>query len=903
MTGSESRTGAHLLLTGVTGFVGKVVLEQLLRCRESLGIDTVYVLIRPKRDRRSGETRPARERFLAEVASSRCYTRLPADWTRHVQVVGGDLTLAGLGIEAEEKRQLQAQLTHLINCAASVEFDLPLAEAAASNITSALNLLEVAKGCPQLSAFVNVSTAYVTPHAGDSTPIPEALVPLPFDPEEVYRQILAGTAAPESLMIQTGHPNTYTFTKCLSEHLLVRHKGDLPLAIVRPSIISASWKYPFAGWIDSYAAFAGFVSLIGAGMLRCVAADENAILDVVPVDEVSERVVQTAFWSQPHPVPLIQHAVTGVRQGSRNDHSISGIESFFQKNPVHRWAEIKKIGNGRPIHLDHLYHHVLPTTAASIGLTLAGQHKQKRKIVSLMNRIAYLNRAFPYFTHHTFNFQAATPISIPDFDSKQYIEVICRGVYENLMQGKSDETPFAGAKHKHPKPDLLWTNQQPRGSWAIRTAAYIVRKGLRRCTEAITFDRRSFDQALTGVDPTSLLVVIPNHRSYMDFILCSYLFFAHPELQVPIPQIAAASEFAKIPFLGWFFQKTHAFYIQRGGGKADPELTRKIQGLVDRHQTLEFFIEGTRSRARKFLHPRRGLLRALQNTGIPCTLLPISFSYDLIPEAKSFRVELTSTAKVGMKLSALLKWGVRMLAGKIELGRVHIVCGAPVRMDAATDVPMAAREVMRELQDKTAVSNFHLKAFLHHHPIPGIDVEWLEQALMARGARVLSSPLQTVAEVDALTERTLRYQWMHHFYTDLLALKPQHPAIAHHIRENAYIPLTSVADHEEDAQKLQALLRTLFEPIVAEYALVLEQAQAKQGKLADARSLVAAHPGSFLPFVEEALEDFCERGLLQAEAKGFAPGPRWSEVDKFAASAVWGETTAEESRACRHNAI
>lgn len=888
-------SGAHLFLTGVTGFVGKVVLEHLLRRKAALGIDKVYVLIRPKHDKRTGQPRPGRERFEAEVASSRCFSRLPAGWARDVEVVAGDLTQPGLGLEPAVASDLANRLTHIINCAASVEFDLPLAEAAASNITSALNILELARGCRALTSFVNVSTAYVTPHASDEAPVPEALVPLPFDPEAVYQSILAGTANADALMIQTGHPNTYTFTKCLSEHLLERHKGEVPLAIVRPSIISASWRYPFTGWIDSYAAFAGFVSLIGAGLLKCVAADENAILDVVPVDEVSERVVHTAFWPHPGKPPLVQHSVSGVLKGSRNDHSISGIESFFQKNPVHRWAQIKKIGNGKPIHLDHLRHHVLPTTAASVALTLAGQHKQKRKITALMNKIAYLNRAFPYFTHHTFNFQAATPISIADFDSKQYIEIICRGVYENLMKGRSDETPFAGAKHKHPKPDLLWTNQQPQGSWAIRTAAYIVRKGLRRCTESITFDRRSFDQALTGVDPTSLRVVIPNHRSYMDFLLCSYLFFAHPELQVPIPQIAAASEFAKIPFLGWFFQKTHAFYIQRGGGKADPELTRKIQGLVERNQTLEFFIEGTRSRARKFLPPRRGLLRALQQTGIPCTLMPISFSYDLIPEEKSFLIELQSNAKVGMKLRALFKWAGRMLAGKVDLGRVHIVCGTPVRMDAGTDVYEAGRAVMRELQDKTAVSNFHLKAFLHKHPIPGIDVEWLEQALIARGARVISSPLQKVADVDPITELTLRYQWIHHFYADLLAAQPQQPALAYHVRENAYVAVTA-SETDEDPAKLDALLRTLFEPILAEFARVLALAKAQQGKLADARTLVSAAPGSFLPYLEDALAAFCAQGLLQPDGKGYAPGPRWAELESFAPACAWAEEPQSEAK-------
>ena len=47
-------------------------------------------------------------------------------------------------------------------------------------------------------------------------------------------------------------PNTYTYTKHLAEHLLVNEGRPMPLAIVRPSIATASWKEPFPGWIDNY---------------------------------------------------------------------------------------------------------------------------------------------------------------------------------------------------------------------------------------------------------------------------------------------------------------------------------------------------------------------------------------------------------------------------------------------------------------------------------------------------------------------------------------------------------------------------------------------------------------------------------------------------------------------------
>ncbi len=39
-------------------------------------------------------------------------------------------------------------------------------------------------------------------------------------------------------------PNTYTYTKHLAENLLIHEGKDLPLAIVRPSIVTAAWREP-----------------------------------------------------------------------------------------------------------------------------------------------------------------------------------------------------------------------------------------------------------------------------------------------------------------------------------------------------------------------------------------------------------------------------------------------------------------------------------------------------------------------------------------------------------------------------------------------------------------------------------------------------------------------------------
>lgn len=157
---SPSTDQVVVLLTGVTGFLGKVVLEELIR-REiegSLHFDRLLVLIRPAR----GKT-PS-ERFKDKVVGSPCFSKLPAEWYRSVEVISGDLMEASCGINAETLSFLPGKITHIIHCAGCVAFDSSLNILLAENVTASLNILQLAQGCPNMRRLILTSTAYVTPH-------------------------------------------------------------------------------------------------------------------------------------------------------------------------------------------------------------------------------------------------------------------------------------------------------------------------------------------------------------------------------------------------------------------------------------------------------------------------------------------------------------------------------------------------------------------------------------------------------------------------------------------------------------------------------------------------------------------------------------------------------------------
>ena len=64
-------------------------------------------------------------------------------------------------------------------------------------------------------------------------------------------------------------PNTYTYTKQLAETLLVQECGDLNVAIVRPSIVTAAWKEPSPGWVDNINGPSGVYIAVSSN-LTCV---------------------------------------------------------------------------------------------------------------------------------------------------------------------------------------------------------------------------------------------------------------------------------------------------------------------------------------------------------------------------------------------------------------------------------------------------------------------------------------------------------------------------------------------------------------------------------------------------------------------------------------------------------
>lgn len=429
-------SGNTILLTGVTGFVGKVVLEELIRRRDAqdLQFDCILVLIRPSRN----QTAP--ERFMTTVFKSKCFSNLPGDWSKDIEVVSGDLMEPNCGLGAQMLVDLTTRVTHIIHCAGCVAFDTSLNVLLAENVTASLNILGMSQKCANLQRLVVTSTAYVTPNR--KGPIWEELAVLPNSALHILDDLHDGRKDSDQIRSETGHPNNYTLAKCLAEHFLVEKKGSTPLTIVRPSIISASWKYPFTGWIDSFAAVGGPISAFALGGLKVLHGDPSAILDVVPVDIVAECLIKEALQIQElnvdhetAPAKIVQCVSTTEKGQSTWDIVVNTITFFEQPENILLYKPKGwYIGtDDRWFYMYEFLFQYLPVKMTELMslmmLDWDGAAKARRTLV----RLGQVDTHFRYFVEHTYDYQCSTKILPDDFDREEYMQIILRGLKDNLL--------------------------------------------------------------------------------------------------------------------------------------------------------------------------------------------------------------------------------------------------------------------------------------------------------------------------------------------------------------------------------------------------------------------------------------------------------------------------------------
>ncbi|MCH7808302.1 MAG: AMP-binding protein [Planctomycetes bacterium] len=312
--------------------------------------------------------------MLREVLRSKAYDRLRASLgdgferlcADKIHVVGGDLTMERLGIDAKTYDELTKQITLVVNSAATVTFDEQLDLAIELNARGPGRLLQFARDCGNVP-MMQVSTCYV---CGDRSGVVAEEFGVPdrardkfprcpdtgaFDLDglvdsmvretaAIKERLGAGTEACRRALIETGMQrarlygwnDTYTFTKWLGEQFLVRDHGDVPVVIFRPAIIESSYEEPMPGWIDGLRMADPVLVAYGRGKLKEFPGLPDVAMDMIPVDFVSNAMIAT-LPSKDSPVdhvPVYHCASSGRRPCHLRDLRKS-LQEAFRRRPMY----------------------------------------------------------------------------------------------------------------------------------------------------------------------------------------------------------------------------------------------------------------------------------------------------------------------------------------------------------------------------------------------------------------------------------------------------------------------------------------------------------------------------------------------------------------------------------------
>jgi glycerol-3-phosphate O-acyltransferase len=182
------------------------------------------------------------------------------------------------------------------------------------------------------------------------------------------------------------------------------------------------------------------------------------------------------------------------------------------------------------------------------------------------------------------------------------------------------------------------------------------------------------------------IVYVPCHRSHMDYLLLSYAIYVNG---YAIPHIAAGINL-NIPIVGRFLRKGGAFFIRRsfrGNALYTVVFMNYLAAIIERGHSIEYFIEGGRSRTGRLLQPKTGMLAMtvrsfLRDPSRPIVFLPVYFGYERIVEGRTYIGELSGKPKEKESVFGLLRT-LRRLRGRF--GQVHVNLGEPIALAEKLD--------------------------------------------------------------------------------------------------------------------------------------------------------------------------------------------------------------------------
>ena len=437
---NEHLEGKNILITGCSGFLGKVLLEKIMHSIPN--VSKLYLLVRG-----SDKYKTGKERFNAEITCSSIFDSLRTQnleafesfCEQKVHIVSGELTEPLFGLPENEFNALSEKLDLIVNSAASVNFREELDKALKINTLCLNNIILLSQRGGNLPV-VHVSTCYVHGFnkgeiyeeimAPAKEPFPQsetglfliekvvaeleqkiASVKLTASDDESLKEDLVELGAEQAR--HYGWNDVYTFTKWMGEQLLIEKLQGQSLALLRPAIIESTLKTPVAGWIEGVKVADAIIFAYARGKLSYFPGDPKGIMDIIPADLVANGVIlsMTKVLKSPGEINIYQCCSRGSSQPTIRqliDIMILEANLNYKKYPKlfrdHQPAETFKLVP------QAIFDTVVKTLDASFNgsqriKSLLGLDAQKSKMHKNISTAKQLSTVFSFYGYPKYRFK------------------------------------------------------------------------------------------------------------------------------------------------------------------------------------------------------------------------------------------------------------------------------------------------------------------------------------------------------------------------------------------------------------------------------------------------------------------------------------------------------------------
>jgi glycerol-3-phosphate O-acyltransferase len=178
------------------------------------------------------------------------------------------------------------------------------------------------------------------------------------------------------------------------------------------------------------------------------------------------------------------------------------------------------------------------------------------------------------------------------------------------------------------------------------------------------------------------VIYVPCHRSHFDYLLLAYVVH---ESGLQLPHVAAGINL-NMPVVGPILRRGGAFFLRRsfkGNRLYAAVFDAYLHKILTRGYSIEYYVEGGRSRTGRLLTPKGGMLAMTVNSFIkdpkrPIVFVPVYFGYERLIEGSAFINELGGGEKQGESLFGLIR-SVKAL--RENFGKVYVNVAEPIELE------------------------------------------------------------------------------------------------------------------------------------------------------------------------------------------------------------------------------